>query len=120
MPILLKMPYAKALLVHGLIQGKLMSFSTQAANSSPDIAAALLAADFEIPREFERVMMAHLTPQLSLTDALKLLSIADSLGAADNMVRQMIQTAFDGSLSPNSLPIDGLVEDATVVSAFPR
>lgn len=120
MPALLKMPYAKALVVHGLLKGELTSYLTQVANSSPDIAAALLAANFEVPREFERIMLDYLTPELPLSEAFKLLSIADSLGADDSMIREMIQTALDGSSSQNSLPIDGIVEDTSTGSAFPR
>lgn len=119
MPALLRTSYAKALLVQGLIKGNFSSFATQIANSSDDIKEQLFATDFEIPHAFERVMMQYLTPQLSYEDAIKLLSIASSLGADDNMAREMIQTAFDGSSAQNSLPIDGLVDDTPESSAFP-
>lgn len=119
MPALLKTSYAKALLTHGLLKGNFSSFATQVANSSDDLKTALLATNFEEPHAFERTMMQYLTPQLSYEDAVKLLLVADGLGADEKMEREMFQAAFDGSSVQNSFPIEGLVDDSPVNSAFP-
>ena len=118
MSALLKSSYAKALLVENLMQGRLTSLVPKIAKSSAAITAALSAADFRVPYAFERVILTHFTPELSYEDAAELLTIAESLGADKKLIREMLQGAFDGASSANSLPIEGLLDDPPGQSTF--
>ena len=116
---LLKSSYSKALLVEHLMMGRFTSVATKIAESSAELTTALLAADFRVPHAFERVMLAHLTPEFSYEDAAKLMAIAESLGADDSkLIREMFQTAFDGASSSNSFPIEGLLNDTPSPPTF--
>lgn len=114
--VLLKAPYAKAMFVDALVKGSISSLATRIANDSIEISAELLAADFQVPNTFERVMMQHLTPKLTYKAAVELMSISDSLGADEKMIRTMLQTAFEDTLQSNSFPIDELLGDVSVNS----
>ena len=114
MLLLLQTPYAKALFVESIFNGNAMPFVVNVANASQEISAALLAADLTAPQAFESLLMEHLTSQVSHAKAKELFLIAESLGASQDMTRQMLQTAFEGASVSNSLPIEGLLENMSV------